>query len=100
MRTTFLPCYIQTDESMFSLTRYNLRNSENTLFVRKPSMVNEVLVTKCCGMSYLKMYKQYPLLVNSKEKLTTYSTLHMKRTPARESCKSVARCSILIFVKV
>jgi hypothetical protein len=24
-------------------------------------------------MSYLKMYKQYALLVNSKEKLTTYT---------------------------
>ena len=46
-------------------TGYNLRNSENTLFVRnrEPTMVNEVLVTtgQCCGMCYLKMYEQYML---------------------------------------
>ena len=37
-------------------------------------MVNEVLVKagQCCGMSYLKMCEQYALLINLKEKLTTY----------------------------
>ena len=37
-------------------------------------MVNEVLVKtgQCYGMIYHKMYQQYALLVNSKEKLTTY----------------------------
>ena len=37
-------------------------------------MVNEVLVKtgQCYGMIYHKMYKQYALLVNSKEKLITY----------------------------
>jgi hypothetical protein len=41
---------------------------------RERTMVNEVLVTtgQGCGMSCLKMFEQYALLVISEEKLTTY----------------------------
>ena len=42
-------------------------------------MVNEVLVTtgQCSEMSYLKMYEHYALLINLKEKLTTYFLYEM-----------------------
>ena len=74
-------------------TGCNLRNSEHTLSMcqnRELTTINEVLVTvaQCCGMSCLKVYEQYTLLVNLKEKLTHY-LLYMKRTPARQACKSV-----------